>query len=78
MSAQVAPRPLEHEAATGAEPASLPPADGTAAEAAALQERLAGYFSGALTANLIHLGDRWAVKQPPPRGARAAVGSGWH
>lgn len=58
MSAQVAPRPLEHEAATGAEPASLPPADGTAAEAAALQERLAGYFSGALTANLIHLGDR--------------------
>lgn len=65
MSAHVAEKPLDHdEAPTGPAAAAAtaevpaPPAEGAADETAALQERLGGYFNGALTANLIHLGDR--------------------
>lgn len=67
MSAHVAEKPLDHdEAPTGPAAAAAtaevpaPPAEGAADETAALQERLGGYFNGALTANLIHLGDRSA------------------
>lgn len=66
MSAQVAQNPVEHDeaptgpaAATGTELHEAP-ANGTADETADLQERLGGYFNGALTSNLIYLGDRLA------------------
>ncbi|KAL4447828.1 hypothetical protein ABPG75_005047 [Micractinium tetrahymenae] len=62
MSAQVASLPTDHEEAAAEGPAAataaVPNGDAAANETAALQERLGMYFSGALTSNLIYLGDR--------------------